>query len=366
MNPTSKLFVIFFASTIFMSGCTSLQNNDKQSLVIKDQGSFAIGGRVVTQPGVFDPMKQGAYNPAGSDPTGQTLHGDHAYVFYQIPEKARKLPLIFWHGGAQFSKTWESTPDGREGFQNIFLRRSFPVYLVDQPRRGNAGRTTQGGTIAAAPDEQMLFGLFRLGIWPNFHDGVQFSRDPEALNQFFRQVTPDTGPRDMEANIVASTGLLSRIGDAVLVTHSASGNLGWRTVLKSDKVRAVVSYEPGGDFIFPLDENIEPMKLGPRTIEPVRVPLSDFLAFTKIPIVIYYGDNIPDEQSTHPALEQWRVFRRVAQQWADVVNRHGGNVTVVQLPKMGIKGNTHFPFSDLNNVQIADLLSQFLSQYGLD
>jgi hypothetical protein len=56
-------------------------------------------------------------------------------ITYQIPAKARKLPLIFWHGIGQFSKTWETTPDGREGFNNIFLKRGFGVYLIDQPRR---------------------------------------------------------------------------------------------------------------------------------------------------------------------------------------------------------------------------------------
>src|SRR3954453_23328786 len=33
----------------------------------------------------------------------------------------RKLPLVMWHGWGQSAKTWETTPDGREGFQNIFL-----------------------------------------------------------------------------------------------------------------------------------------------------------------------------------------------------------------------------------------------------
>jgi len=47
-------------------------------------------------------------------------------------------------------------------------------------------------------------------------------------------------------------------------------------------------------------------------------------------------------------------------------NRHGGDVTLIHLPEIGIKGNTHFPFSDLNNLEIADLLSQFLKQKGLD
>ncbi len=41
-----------------------------------------------------------------------------------------------WHGFGEFGKTWETTPDGREGYQTIFLRRRFSVYLIDQPRRG--------------------------------------------------------------------------------------------------------------------------------------------------------------------------------------------------------------------------------------
>ena len=51
------------------------------------------------------------------------------------------------HGAGQFSRTWETTPDGREGFQNLFLRREFSTYLVDQPRRGDAGRGMVGTTL---------------------------------------------------------------------------------------------------------------------------------------------------------------------------------------------------------------------------
>src|SRR5229473_3865283 len=78
-------------------------------------------------------------------------------------------------------------PQNFSVFQNIFLRRRFPVYLIDQPRRGRAARGTQPIAIPATPDEQLWFGIFRLGAWPDFYPGVQFSRDPEALNQFFRQ-----------------------------------------------------------------------------------------------------------------------------------------------------------------------------------
>ena len=147
-------------------------------LTIQEQGSFAIGGTVVTMPGTFDPIAQGVYNPAGTDPKGQTLHGDHAYVFYQVPVHARRLPLVFWHGHGQSARTWETTPDGREGFQTLFLRRGYPVYLIDQPRRGRAARSTQPVTIPVTPDEQLWFGIFRLGVWPNLYPGVQFRGTP--------------------------------------------------------------------------------------------------------------------------------------------------------------------------------------------
>jgi hypothetical protein len=48
------------------------------------------------------------------------------------------------------------------------------------------------------------------------------------------------------------------------------------------------------------------------------------------------------------------------------VNSRGGDVTVVHLPEIEIKGNTHFPMSDLNNAQIADEMSKFLAARKLD
>jgi hypothetical protein len=328
-------------------------------LVIQEQGSFAVGGTVVTAPGTFDPIRHGAYNPADQSVAGQTLHGDHAYVFYQIPAKARRLPLVMWHGHGQSAKTWETTPDGREGFQNIFLRRRFPVYLVDQPRRGRAARSTVPLNLTAAPDEQLWFGIFRLGVWPNLFPGVQFSQKPEALDQFFRQMLPNAGPFDAEVNVAAVSALFDKIGPGIVVTHSQSGGLGWLTAIKNRNVRAIVSYEPGSNFPFPEGE-------GPAGSAGRGVPLADFMLLTKIPIVIYYGDNIPEKPVAEPGPEQWRVFLGVARQWRDVVNKHGGDVTLVHLPDLGIRGNTHFPMSDLNNVQIADLLSRYLGDKKLD
>jgi pimeloyl-ACP methyl ester carboxylesterase len=327
-------------------------------LKIREQGSFAIGGTVITNPGTFDPKIR--------TQAGQTFHGDHAYVFYQIPVKARKLPLVFWHGIGQFSKTWETTPDGREGYQNIFLRRGFGVYLIDQPRRGNAGRSTVDATITPTPDEQFWFGTFRIGVSPDYFPGVQFSKDPEALNQFFRQMTPNIGGFDSKVITDAVSDLFSKIGPAILVTHSHSGGFGWLTALKNHNVRAIVSYEPGSGFVFPEGEVPPAIESSAGPLQAVGIPKEEFLKLTKIPIIIYYGDNIPANPDPNPGTDGWRARLKMARLWRDAVNRYGGDVTVVHLPDIGIKGNTHFPFSDLNNIEIADLMSEWLKEKGLD
>jgi hypothetical protein len=365
-NTNIRLMMFLLLMVVITISGNSKNKTKTKPLIIEQQGSFAVGGSVVTIPGTFDPIKQGAYNPLGVDPAGQTLHGDHASVLYQIPVNARQYPLVFWHGHGESFQCWQTTPDGREGFQNIFLRKCFPVYLIDQPRRGHAGRSTQPVTINVTPDEQLWFGIFRLGVWPDFYSGVQFSKDPEALNQFYRQMVPNTGPYDPKVNIEAVSALFDRIGKGILVTHSQSGGPGWLEAMKNQNVKAVISFEPGGDFVFPEGEVPGNIQLAGRTITPPSVTLSEFMKLTKIPIIIYYGDNIPDQPSTNPGQEQWRAFLAIARQFCKVINSHGGNATVVHLPEIGIKGNTHFIMSDLNNIQVADLLSSWLKEKGLD
>ena len=352
---------------ILFTGCFSTrQHSLRNTILLQEQGSFAVGGSVIKAPGTFDPIHHGAFNPANQLSEGQTLHGDHAYVFYQVPANARKLPLVFWHGYGQSAKTWETTPDGREGFQNIFLRRGFPVYLIDQPRRGKAARSTMPATISAAPDEQLWFGIFRLGIGTKFYPGVQFSKDPEALKQFYRQMVPNTGPFDLAINTNAVSALFDKIGQGILVTHSHSGGQGWITAIKNKNIKAIVSYEPGSGFVFPFEEVPDSIPYLGGVLRATGVPVNDFLQLTKIPIIIYYGDYIPDQPSPYPGEEQWRAAVAMSKLWRDVVNKNGGDVKVIRLSEVGLKGNTHFPMSDLNNIEVANQLSTFLKSKGLD
>ncbi len=327
-------------------------------LVVQEQGSFAIGGTVLHCPGKYDSTRAGT--------EGQTLHGDHAFVTYQVPVNARPHPLVFVHGNAQFSKTWQTTPDGREGFQNIFLRRRFSTYLVDSPRRGAAGRSTEAATLTPTPEDQFWFDAFRVGLWPDYFPGVQFSRDPPVLDQYFRQITPNTGPFDVQVVSDALAALFDKSGPAVLVSHSQGGGVGWFTAIKSANVRAIVSYEPGSNFPFPQGEVPEPLQSAAGPLGAACVALDAFMALTRIPIILFYGDYILEEPSLNRGQDQWRVRLAMARRWADVVNRHGGDVTIVCLPEAGLHGNTHFPFSDLNNAEVADEMQKFLTAKGLD
>lgn len=351
--------------TIAMAACTNVENtkdaNDQKSLVIEKQGSFAVGGTMVTAPGNFEVAN-------ALKPDGQTLHGDHAYVFYQVPPKAHKFPLVFLHGAGQSKKTWESTPDGRDGFQNIFLRKGYGVYLLDQPRRGEAGKSTVDATVKATADEQFWFTQFRIGNYPDYFPNVQFPKDEASLEQFYRQMTPNTGAFDANVVTDAVSQLFDKIGDGVLITHSQGCGVGWLTAIKNDKVKAVVAYEPYSGFVFPQGELPQPINSTGLfgALSGVEIPLADFEKLTKKPIVIYYGDNIAKEPTKVWNKDHWRSGLEMAKLWAEAINKHGGDAKVVHMPEIGINGNTHFIMSDLNNVQIADLMADWLKEKGLD
>lgn len=343
---------------LMISACATDTGNSN-AITITDQGNFSAGGNVIQKPGTFDGKKI-------ADSSGQTLHGDHASVFFQIPVNPKPFPLVFLHGAGQSANTWGTTPDGREGFQNYFLRQHFSVYLVDQPRRGRAGQSTAPLELTATPQDQMWFNMFRVGQYPNYFDNVQFPKDAQSLNQYFRQMTPNTGAYDEQLISDSMAAVLKRSGPSILITHSQGGGPGWWTAIKSENVKAIVSYEPGSGFVFPENELPAAMPSLTGTLTPTSVKMKQFLKLTKFPIVIYYGDNIPATAHENPGQDNWRVRLAMAKLWAEKINKYGGNASVVHLPEIGIYGNTHFPFSDLNNQKIAELLGDWFKQHKLN
>lgn len=340
-------------------------------IVIQEQGSFAFGGTKIKHSGVFSQENFLA-------PEGQYAYGDHGYVFYQIPAKAKKYPIIFQHGGAQSKRTWETTVDGREGFQNIFLRKGYGVYLVDQPRIGEAGLSTKADSganpWAGNPlyYDKTLFILSRVGTFngdtPHVFDNAAFPRDAASFDQFERSWTTYTGELDNDLNADALATLFNKVGPSILFGHSMGGTVCWRTVFRTDNVKAIVAFEPGGTpFVFPEGEVPEaiPSLCPPIGASAMAVPMEDFLKLTRIPIVLYYGDNIAPS-TTHVGMSKWNSELDMARKFVAAINRHGGDAELVELPKVGLTGNTHFLMGDENNQQLADLAEQWLHKKGLD
>ena len=257
-------------------------------------------------------------------------------------------------------------PDDREGYESILLRRSWSTYLIDQPRMGRAGKSSVAFTYTPTPGDNQSYHAFRLGVYPNFFPNSQFPHDPASLDHFFRQGASN-GPGDQNVSTNAVAALFDKIGPAILITHSASGPLGLLTAMKSSNIKAIVEYEPS-NYVFPEGEVPTPLPLSNGTsLSPGQVvPLADFLKLTKIPVQFIFGDNIPTSPNPIIALDNWRVRLIYAQQLIDTINKHGGDAQLIHLPDIGIQGNSHFVFTDLNNVQIADLLSDYLKSKGLD
>lgn len=306
-------------------------------LAIARQGSFAAGGTMIGEP-------------------GRSSSCDHGVVEYQIPPDPRDIGLFLWHSSS--AAAWQNRWDGGEGFQSIFLRRGFPVYLWDGPRVGRANLACE--PIETAPREgqdQINFLAWRFGLaYPEWYPGVQFpTDDPEAWNQAMRARYEEFDTIDnarLQAHAAAAA--LERTGRVVLVTNSAAGLRALLTAIESDNVAAIVAYENVG-FVLPEEEDDG---AAPGPFGPVYVPREQFERLTRIPMVFVWGDNLSQPRGPQAALPLNRRF-------VELVNAAGGQAEILELPDAGLTGNTHIPFADLNNGEVADLMMRFLERHDL-
>lgn len=207
--------------------------------------------------GTFDPSNQ--WEETGA---GQTARVDHANVYYQVPEEETRLPIVFWHSCGQSRMGWMTTPDAGAGWSDPFLRDGHAVYLIDAPHRGEAGATSRAGTISTKTLDQRWYTQFRIGRWESgtsvVNPGSQVPNAPASLDQFFRQMTPDTGmtsdmgadfDNDLVARALAATvdEVYARTGkNSIVITHSQGGGPGWTAAEYTDHMAAIVAIEPGG------------------------------------------------------------------------------------------------------------------------
>ena len=312
-------------------------------LELADEGSFFIGGQMVRSdfpgtPGV-----------GGGGPGSIMIN--QMYVQFRIPKTVSAPSIVLVHGSGHTGATYETTPDGREGWATYFARKGFPVYVVDHAGRGRSGfdptpinRARIEADPKSVPDiplttRERAWGSFRLGpSYPNFHPGSQFPA--ESLDQYFSQLVPNaevTLAGGGKNTVSALAALLDKIGPAIVLVHSQSGAYGLDLVrMRADKMRAFVEIEGN---------------CGPLSADDVAK------AFVKVPTLAVFGDN-----SVGAAGPNGDERRNSCIATADALRKAGGTAKFLLLPEAGIKGNSHMMMMDKNNLQIADLIIAWLGE----
>ena len=311
---------------LLVAGCAA-----QAPIALRDMGSFHVGGREVTISG--KPVKEVVFTPGGVpakiDPNG-TYVVESMYVQYFLPANRRgALPLLMWHGGGLTGVTYETTPDGREGWLNWFVKRGRDVYDSEAVERGRAGWAMYPDIFKSEPlflPKSDPYGRFRMA-------GSQFP--VEAYDSFMRQVVPRWTTTD-DATIAAYTALVDRVCPCVLLFHSQAGQFGFRVAqARPEKVKALIAVEPAGQG-------------DPRQLDRLKA----------IPTLFVYGDNIEKDA-------RWPQIRKNGVAFADAMRKAGAKVEVVDLPQAGIRGNSHMLMMDKNNLEVAALIQRWLEQQGL-
>jgi pimeloyl-ACP methyl ester carboxylesterase len=250
-----------------------------------------------------------------------------------------------WHGGGLTGVTYESTPDGREGWLNLFVRKGWDVYVSDAVERGRAS--------FASPDvwssEPIFlnyadpFERFRIGdgegSWnadPAKRKVLPGSQFPvEAYDSYMKQAVPRWLSTD-DAVIAAYLALVDKVCPCVLLLHSQGGAFGFKVAeQRADKIKAIVAVEAASAGTV--------AKAG---------------ALKSTPTLMLFGDYVDQ----HP---RWAAYKKIDLQYADAVRAGGGSVDVISLPDIGIKGNSHMMMQDKNNAEIAEVIQKWLVGRGL-
>ena len=335
----STLLVGIAAAIVSLAACASDQALATDgNIVLERQGAFSTGGKVI------------------GDPDKASLHCDHGYVEYQIPANPRKIALFMWHSSA--AAVWMNRWDGGEGFRDIFLKRGFPVYIWDGPRVGRANWGCEPNTYQPGLGrDQGNFLAWRFGAsWMHWYPGIQFpTEDKRALDQAMRARYLEFDDVDnVRLHGKAGAEAAEEIGPIVALTNSAGGLRAMLAATKSDNVKGIVAFESAG-YPFPKGG-----WEGPETaFGPIFVLDEEFNRLTKIPLLFVWGDNIDSSPGWIQTYKQCEAFVKL-------INERGGHAEILKLSSVGLKGNTHIPFMDMNNVAVADQVSKFLAKNGLD
>jgi hypothetical protein len=315
---------------------TELQTSNAP-LVLQAQGSFFIGGKVINA----------AAGDLGAGRAPGQVVTDQSYVKYMIPQGAAKVPVVMTHGAGISGKSWETTPDGRMGFDEYFVRNRHPTYVVDRNTNGRAGfdvtvfnRVRAGTELPSAlpsmtrTSAELAWTGFRFG--PSYGVPYPDTQFPvEKMVEFakqgipsFSQLPPGT-PQPLYRDLA---DLAIKLNGAVLMGHSASGLFPAEAALvDASGIKGIILTEPG--------------------LSPASYTDAQIAKLATVPILMMWNDHLGAGQQALFDADMAFIAR---------INAAGGNAQMLHPPALGIHGNSHMFMLDKNNLQIADLILKWI------
>lgn len=305
-------------------------------------------------------------------------------------------PLVFFHGGGFSGTTWLNTPDNRPGFASYFVGQGYQVYLVDFNSVGRSAAVDPATFPAAGVTtvevlEVGFTAVAEFGAYPQARLHTQWPGtgqrgDDAVFEQFRREPLPYTSNTTALETAVRRSGcaLLALLGrPSYLVNHSMGGTAGillsndcpelvaanvnleaatvpfsWPNVgLGSTRTRAwgltatPLDYDPpvadAADLaVVAVGNESLALRACYRQAEPARrLP-----RLAAVPYLLVTG-----EASVHITFDHCIV---------DYLEQVGARPEWIKLADRGIKGNGHFMHVELNNLEIAKVVQDWMESKG--
>lgn len=277
---------------------------------------------------------------------GKTYQRGPLFAEWEAPEEVtRPWPIVLIHGGGYQGTEWSDTPDGRPGWAQRLVEAGYAVVVVDRPGQGRSPFHVETmGPMGPPFSYENGRNIYFPGDPEGRHTQWPFAaEDNAAMDEFIAGYGPmpaDLGlSQDIEADRLAK--LLDRIGPSILITHSASGPVGW---LVADRrpglIKAIVAVEPMGPpfadipNIGPLTWGLttpplrwEPPAVSPQALRDAAPGAHRLPALAGLPIVAVTGEASAFAPASAPAVEALKAAGALAE--------------LMHLPDHGVFGNGH-------------------------
>ncbi|MBP2198789.1 hypothetical protein [Pantoea cypripedii] len=340
---------LVFSGVAFAASDTHYNAETSGPLILKSRGSFIIGGE--SKKATAAQLSSIFGTPPAS---GGNITVNQMYVEYMVPEKQTGVPVVMLHGATLSGMTYDTTPDGRMGWYEYFVRRGYPTYVPDQVSRGRSGSdfSVYNDVRAGAVSPDKLPNVFRISDqlgWTMFRFGPSYGQafhneqfPVQSAAEFSRQAIPDLNAvmPTPNPNFKTMSELAQKLNGAVLMGHSESGSVPLDAAMVSMKgIKGLIMVEPGGCRADTWTE-------------------AQLKTLATVPVLAVFGDHLDANTGTKGF--SWEDAYKDCDKFIGRLQKAGGNAQMLHLPDHQVYGNSHMMMMDRNNLQVADMLINWI------